>query len=381
MRYQEELDSIAENGLFREAKLYSRSGMELTNQKGQTFTDFSSNDYLGLSQHALLKEVAISAINKYGVGSTAARLVSGTTPAHKECESTIAKYKGTEAALFLANGFTTALTVVPSLCGKDDVIIMDKLAHACLIDGARSSGARMRIFPHNNVERLENLLKRERKKLPEQGKILVIVESVYSMDGDLCPLAEIVALKEKYGALLLVDEAHGLGVLGQNGMGLVEQEGLAHAVDIHMGTLGKAAGGAGGYLATTKVLRDLFVNKGRSFIFTTAPPPVQAAVATVAIKLIASSEGVKLRTKLKKNQDLLGDMLGKDIQSAICPIVIGGNEEVLHASEQLKQKGFLVPGIRYPTVAKGTARLRITLSAGHAEEDVTSLASALSKVL
>lgn len=375
--FQAQLQTLKEADLLRSAPSYARRGMMVTNEEGRELIDFSSNDYLGLSQHPELKLAAIEAVNTYGVGSTASRLISGTSPAHESFECLLAEKKKSEAALLFSTGYMTSMGVIPSVVGKEDVIIMDKLAHACLIDASRASGARLRVFPHNNLGKLESLLRSERARLRAEQHILVIVESVYSMDGDLCPLSEIIRLKEEYGALLLVDEAHGLGVLGDYGMGLVDACNLESQVDLQLGTLGKAAGGAGGYIACSRVMRDLILNKGRSFIFTTAPPPAQAAVAQKALELIDSEEGRARRLSLAQHRATLGRALHQEIlPSAICPVIIGENAETLELSASLREQGFLVPAIRYPTVAKGTARLRITLSSAHTNEQVLGLIKA-----
>lgn len=374
--YEAELVALNDAHLYRELKAYKRNGMMVMDNQS-SLIDFSSNDYLGLAQHPALKEAALLATEQYGVGSSASRLVSGTTPAHEECETVIAKAKQVEKALLFSTGFMAAMATIPALLGKDDVIILDKLSHACLIDASRASGARLRVFPHNKVERLAALLQNERARAPE-AQIMIIVESVYSMDGDLCPLAEIVALKERYGALLLVDEAHGLGVLGERGMGLAEALNVTERIELQMGTLGKAAGGAGGYIATSAVLAKMIINKGRSFIYTTAPPPAQAAVAQRAFQLIISQEGQSLRHRLLQFRQRLGKQLdGKELSSAICPVILGESSAAIAASARLRKEGLLIPAIRYPTVAPGQARLRITLSALHSEEQFNRLLEAI----
>ena len=371
--YHEELNQLREQSLLRQTRVYERSEMTVTTSKGENLIDFSSNDYLGLSQHPSLIETAHEANQRYGVGSTGSRLVSGSSPAHEAFEERLAHEKKAERALFFANGFMTSMATIPTLVGKEDVVILDKLSHACLIDAARASGARLRVFPHNNLHKLESLLKSERKRLAGQGRILIIVESVYSMDGDLCPLADLVRLKEQYGALLLVDEAHGLGVLGSSGMGLADDLNLSSQIDLQMGTLGKAAGGAGGYLATSHLIGDFITNKGRAFIYTTAPPPAQAAVALKALELIISPLGAELRERLGTYRTMLGNALNTTLPSAICPLILGDNTTTLDRSALLRSRGLLIPAIRYPTVAKGTARLRITLSARHSLAEIETL--------
>jgi len=382
----QELSALSEADLLRTLKTYRCADLPLVqNTEAQSFLNFSSNDYLGLSQHPALKEAAITAITQQGTGATASRLVCGTYDYHRALENKIAQLKQTDDALLFANGYTTALGTITALLGKEDTIILDKLSHASLIDAARLSGAHLRVFPHNNLNRLEEILKATRDKSKPNTRVIVVTESVFSMDGDLCPLPEIIALKKQYDALLFLDEAHALGVLGPQGLGLAEALGLQQEVDLQMGTLGKAAGSAGGYLAAEQSLIDLLVNKARSFIYSTAPPPAQVASASAAFDIITSAEGASLREKLRNHLSLLHSSC-KDtslntkpwtLETPILPLILGNNDSALSASQALRAKGFLVPAIRYPTVPKNTARLRITLSAAHSAPQIQSLAEAL----
>lgn len=340
---------------------------------GRRLINFSSNDYLGLSQHPKLKAAAIEATGKFGAGSGASRLVCGTLPVHRELEETIAAFKGTERALTFSTGYAAATGTICALVGKGDVVIVDKLVHASLVDGARLSEADLRVFRHNDVEDLERILVWAKDK---NVRVLVITESVFSMDGDCAPLREVVALKEKFGAWLMVDEAHALGVLGPGRRGLVEALGLAGQVDIQMGTLGKAVGSSGGFIAGSETLIDHLVNTARSFIFSTAPGPAAAAAAKAGLDLIASEEGEQLRTQLLQNIETLA----RPTESAIVPIILGDEERALAAAEALKAAGFLVPAIRYPTVPRGKARLRVTLGASHAREQIEALSNALGTI-
>jgi len=341
--------------------------------------NFSSNDYLGLSQHPRVKQVYQEAIQNYGAGATASRLISGSMEPHRELEQLIADAKGTEAALTFSTGYSTSVGAITALLKKGDTVILDKLCHASLIDGARMSGATLRVFPHNHLEKLESLLASSCKNSAPNSRVLVITESIFSMDGDAAPLKEITQLTQKYGSLLMVDEAHGLGVMGETGMGLAEELGIQDQIDFHMGTLGKAAGVAGGYLAASQVWIDLLVNRARSFIYSTAPPPAQAAASAEAIRLIRGEEGNQLRNKLWQNIKVFRDISGITgaSNSAIIPWMVGKSDDALALARQLRDKGFLVPAIRYPTVPRHTARLRITLSAAHHSEEVHDLASLL----
>ena len=336
--------------------------------------DFASNDYLGLSKHPQIIQLYRDAIDNFGVGSKASRLISGTSEAHRELEETIAQAKNKEAALTFSTGYATSVGTITSLLEKTDTIILDKLCHASLIDGARMSEATLRVFPHNNLNKLEDLLKTTMTKAEANTRVLVVTESVFSMDGDTAPLCEIVQLCQSHGALLMVDEAHALGVLGDTGMGLAQQLGIQDGITFHMGTLGKAAGVAGGYIAASQEWIELLVNKARSFIYSTAPPPAQAAAASAALKLIQSEEGAKLRNRLWDNIRLMDN----NAQSAIIPWPIGKSEHALTMSAKLREAGFLVPAIRYPTVPRNTARLRITISATHKAEQISLLNKQLS---
>ncbi len=335
--------------------------------------NFSSNDYLGLAGDATLKEAYQTHIGRYGVGSGASRLICGTMDVHLELEEKIAALKGTEAGLTFSSGFAAATGGLPALCGKGDVLILDKLCHASLIDGARLSGATIRVFPHNDLDRLERHLQWATKQVGRDGRVVVVTESVFSMDGDLAPLAEIATLKEKYGALLLVDEAHAFGVLGPQGRGLAAALGMESHVDLQMGTFSKAVGLSGGYLCGSRTMVDLLINRARSFIYSTAPSPALAATVRDSLDLVCGARGETLRSELLVNRNTFAP----DTTSAIVPVIIGENKAALAASEELLDRGFLVPAIRYPTVPKGSARLRVTLSAAHRPDDILSLKSAL----
>ncbi|MFK7851944.1 MAG: aminotransferase class I/II-fold pyridoxal phosphate-dependent enzyme [Akkermansiaceae bacterium] len=369
MNPRQQLQEIAGDNLLRSLQPGKGSGMRIS-RDGKELWNFASNDYLGLSFHPTLTEAFIEGITTYGTGSAASRLVTGTSPAHTHLEEKIAVAKHTQAALTFSSGYSTALATIPVIAEKGDFIILDKLAHACLIDAARMSEATLRIFPHNHLEKLNELLSKLRSKHSE-SRILVVTESVFSMDGDLCPLREILELCETHGAELLLDEAHGLGVLGPTGMGLAEQLGLQDRVHFQMGTLSKALGLSGGYLAASRDWIDLIINRARPFIYTTAPPPALAYTASVAFDLVQSNEGQTLREKLFENVSLLYP----NHPTAILPMIIGENQAAITASQNLADQGFLIPAIRYPTVPRNTARLRVTISAAHPQEALAALAA------
>lgn len=370
----ESLRQLAAAGLLRAQRpLDSPTGVEVI-RDGRRLWNFASNDYLGLARHPEIEAAMIEGVQRFGAGAAASRLVCGTLPPHRTLEISIAEAKQTEAALTFSSGFATALGAIPAVVGKSDFVILDKLSHACLVDAARLSGATLRVFPHNDLEKLERLLLTTRAKAPT-ARILVATESVFSMDGDCCPLREIVDLTEAYDALLLLDEAHGFGVLGENGMGLAERENLQHRIAFQMGTLSKAAGLSGGYLAASQDWIDLLTNRARSFIYSTAPPPALAHAAHASLGLIRSQTGKNLRAKLQSNIARFAAH-----GTPIVPIVLGSNEAALAAATALEHAGFLVPAIRYPTVPRGTARLRISLSAAHDPTTLDLLATALEGV-
>jgi 7-keto-8-aminopelargonate synthetase-like enzyme len=273
------------------------------------------------------------------------------------------------------------------LVGKDDVILLDKLCHASLIDGAKLSGATLRVFPHNHLRKLESHLKWAQRE--NKGKrVLIVTESVFSMDGDRASLRELVELKKQFGALLMLDEAHAIGVIGPNGRGLAAAENLSEDVDVQMGTLSKAIGTSGGYICGSRNLIEWLINRARAFIYSTAPSPALAAAARAAVDFISSPEGEERRLLLWKKIKLMQELLpstelnrqGGGTHSAIFPWIVGDEQGALQLASALQSEGFLVPAIRYPTVAKGAARLRITVTASHEQEQIRSLCQAIKRL-
>lgn len=384
---EQELDAIRTAGLYRELRrVASAQGPHL--QIGdRPLLNFSSNDYLGLAHHPALQEAAIKAAEKYGAGSGASRLICGSLAPHHELEEALAAFKGTGAALTFSTGYAAALGTIGSLVGKDDVVIVDKLIHASIVDGARLSGARLRVFDHNDLNDLEKILRWSagRKENP-RARTLVITESVFSMDGDLALLRDIVELKERHGAWLMVDEAHATGLFGPQRRGLAEAFELADRVDIQMGTLGKAVGAAGGYVCGCRPLIDLLINRARSFIFSTAPVPAAAAAAQAGLAVIQSAEGGERRNRVWALLDQLKNALITQgwplppVQSAIVPLLVGAEAEAVALATRLRERGLFIPAIRYPTVARGTARLRLTVTAAHTPEDIQKLVTTLGEV-
>ena len=276
--FAEELEALRKRALDRHLReITSAQGPEVI-IAGRHFINFSSNDYLGLANDPRLREAAASAIDEFGVGAGASRLISGTQSPHLRLERALAKWKATEAALCFSSGYSTALGTIPALVTKNDGILLDKLCHASLIDGAKLSGAVLRVFPHNHVGKLESHLEWARREHPGT-RVLIITESVFSMDGDRAPLRELVELKKRFDALLMLDEAHAVGVIGPNGRGLAAAENVSEEVDIQMGTLSKALGTSGAYICGSRVLIEWLINRARSFIYSTAPAPAIAADA------------------------------------------------------------------------------------------------------
>ena len=375
-----DLDEIRDAGLWRELREIESAQSARIKFGGREFINFSSNDYLGLAGHPALGQAAREAIEQFGVGSGASRLICGSLQPHHELESALAKWQGTETALVFSTGFAAAQGVLTSLLGRGDVVILDKKAHASMIDGAKLSGATLRVFRHNDLENLEKLLQWAADR---GGRVLVASESVFSMDGDHAPLAGIVELKERYGAWLMLDEAHAVGLYGPLGQGLAAAGGLGERIEIRMGTLGKAVGAAGGFICGSRQLFDLLVNKARSFIFSTAPSPAVSAAARAGVELIQGAEGQSLRGQLWQRVDELRHgvaSLGWKTPaepSAILPLIVGEEAKAVATMDHLREAGFFIPAIRYPTVPRNEARLRVTLTANHTAENIQQLVNAL----
>lgn len=385
--FQEQLQALRARSLDRHLReISSAQGPEIE-IGGRRLINFSSNDYLGLANDPRLREAAIAAIGEFGVGAGASRLISGTQSPHLRLERALAKWKGTEAALCFNSGYAAALGTMPALVSKSDVVLLDKLCHASLIDGAKLSGAILRVFPHNHLGKLESHLEWARRGHPGK-RILIVTESVFSMDGDRAALRELVELKKRFGALLMLDEAHAVGVIGANGRGLAAAENLNEDIDVQMGTLSKALGASGGYICGSRNLIEWLINRARSFIYSTAPTPGVAAAALAAVNFLSSAEGEERRLLLWEKINLLRELLpmnamntkGSNASSAIFPWIVGDEQAALDLASALQNEGFLVPAIRCPTVAKGSARLRVTVTASHEEDQIRSLCEAIKRL-
>lgn len=332
---------------------------------GKKYLSFCSNDYLGLAHHASVKQAAINAIDLYGVGAVASRLITGNHPLYQELEQTLATMKHTERCVVFGSGYLANIGVITALMGKGDVIIADKLSHACLLDGATLSGATLKRFKHNNLADCQRQLERYRSQFKH---CMVITETVFSMDGDIAPIASLKQIVERYDAVLLSDDAHGLGLP-------IVHEAQAH---IQTGTLSKSAASYGGYVCVDNIFAEYITTAARSLIYSTALPPATIASATVALKIMQSQP--QLGEKALDNAQYFTDKMGiEKAVSPIVPLMVGDDAKALALSDYLKEHGFLVWAIRPPTVPPNTARLRIAFSALHKHEDIDTLADLISQ--
>lgn len=367
-----ELSLLDEQGLLRNLKRFSNNRGVHAELNGKKITLFCGNDYLGFSQHPKVKQAARGTIEEYGVGSGAARLISGNTPVHEELEKKLAKIKHQETALLFSTGYMANVGVLSALAEKEDVIILDKLSHASLIDGARLSGAQMRVFPHKNYDRCEEILKNSSNK----RRKIIATDSIFSMDGDCADVKALSKLKKKYNALLIVDDAHGTGVLGKKGFGITEIVD-PQSIDIVVGTLSKGLGCLGGFAAGSREVINFLLNSARSFLFATSLPASVCQAALESISVL-ESEPKWLKQLWENTEEVVSLLKNKGIElsrpsSPILPIPVGDEKKTVELSNQLLEQGIYIPAIRYPTVARGKARLRMTVSALHQFSDIAEL--------
>ena len=365
-----ELDQLHQAGLWRSLRSVTTAPTGRVLLDGRDVILLGSNNYLGLSVHPIVTEAAVTAARKYGTGASASRLMSGNCDLYTELESKIAKVKETEAALVFGSGYLANIGTIPVLAGDGDLILSDALNHASLIDGCRLSHATKQIYRHCDIEHLESLLTQSTKF----RRRLIVTDGVFSMDGDIAPLPEICALADRYDAMVMVDDAHSFGVLGEKGGGTVEHFGLENRGVIQMGTLSKAVGGLGGYVAGSADLINFLVNRARSFIFTTGLPPATLAAASAALDVIRSTP--ELRQRLSSNVLLLKNALlekGFELlpsETQILPLILGAADVASRFAEALLSHGVYAPAIRPPTVPEGTSRLRLSVIASHTPEDL-----------
>ncbi len=348
---------------------------------GRPWLNFASNDYLDLSQHPLVIEAARKALADYGAGATASRLVTGTLDLHEQLEQKLAEHKGYPAALVFGSGYLANAGIIASLACEGDLILSDKLAHASIIDAARLSGAKLVRFQHNDANHLQTLT----KKSADFRRCIVVTESVFSMDGDLAPLAVISKIVREIGAIFIVDEAHATGVFGPHGSGRVRDLKIETAVNVSMFTLSKGLGGYGGGVACSQLLRDWFINKARSFIYTTALPPAVIAAAIAAVDLLGEHPewGAELLRRADRFRAALKSRGLDTLNSAsqIVPVLIGDNEKAMQVAKRLREKQIIVAAIRPPTVPAGTARLRLSLTLAHSDADIEHAAIAIAEAV
>ena len=377
----DELNKIKELGLYRNLKAVENAQDTHIEIEGKTYLSFCSNNYLGLANHPSVVKAVKDAVEVYGWGAGASRLVSGNMTLHETLEKVISKFKRKEATIVFPTGYMANLGAISTLVSRGDLVVCDKLNHASIIDGCRLSGADFRVYAHCNMEKLENILKKSSK----YNRILIVTDSVFSMDGGLAPLPDLVKITAKYNAMLMVDEAHGTGVFGENGRGVVEHFNLGKEVDVVMGTLSKAIGSLGGYVSSDIELISYLRNKARSFMYTTALPPAVCAASIAGIKLI--QENPSMRVSLWHNVRFIKDKLRLlnintiSSESQIIPILIGDAKKAVHISKLLYESGILIPAIRPPTVPVNTSRLRMTVMSSHTQRDLECLIQILSDVL
>lgn len=378
---QTELKEIKESGLLRSTKLISTEQASHVICDGKKVLLLCSNNYLGLANHRLLEEAAINAIQQFGTSSGASRLVSGTMELHEKLEIAVANFKKTEAAIVFNSGHAANTGIIPALVGRGDVVFSDRLNHASILDGIILSGAKLIRYPHNDCKQLAILMDKHIK-----GRTLIVTDAVFSMDGDIATLDELVLLKKRHNAMLMIDDAHGSGVLGQHGMGSASLFDITDDIDINMGTFGKALGSFGAYAAVSSEIRELLINRARSFIFSTSLPPSVLAASLAAVELVQTQLGDKLREQLFSNTTFFRKSLVEagfkipDGSTQIVPVLIGSAATTMQFSEELFAEGIFAQGIRPPTVPQGTSRLRFTLMATHTNSDLQYAVQSICKI-
>ncbi len=376
-RFETTLEGLRQRHLHRAPRVLDTGVGSETRISGRNVLLFCSNDYLGLAGHPALKAAARDAVDEWGTGAGASRLVSGNLSLYRDLESDLARFKHTEAALVFSSGYATHLGVIPVLAGREDFVYSDSLNHASIVDACRLSRAVLRVYPHGQVDTLERLMKEDAGR----GNQLVVTDTVFSMDGDLAPLQELCGLCERFDALLLVDDAHGTGVLGSNGGGALEHLGIRSPTVVHMGTFSKALGGLGGFVAGSALLVDYLVNHTRTLIYSTGLPPATLASNRAALRVIESEPQRRLRLQnhvrvLRSGLRALGFPVPED-PTPIIPLQVGTAEKALSLAQFLWEEDIFVPAIRPPTVPEGTSRLRISVSATHGLNHVERLLEAL----
>jgi glycine C-acetyltransferase len=375
-----ELDAMKSQGLYRTLRVLEEEQRAHTNFDGRNVVNLSSNNYLGLTTHPRLRERAVRAIEEFGVGSGSVRTIAGTMAIHLELERRLAEFKKTEAVVVFQSGFTANAGTVSSILTKEDVIISDELNHASIIDGARLSRATIKVFPHKDVDAARSMV----RELPAAQRKLLITDGVFSMDGDLGPLPALCDLADEYGCIMMVDDAHASGVFGQNGRGTVDHFGVHGRVDVQVGTLSKAVGALGGYVAGSHSLIEFLYHRARPFLFSTSHPPSVAATCLAAIDVLMEEPHIIDRlwenTRFfKQGLQALGFNTGLS-ESPITPVVVGDGALTMRLSDGLFAEGVFAQGIAFPTVPRGKARVRTIVTATHTRDELQFALDAFSRV-
>ncbi|SHJ84599.1 glycine C-acetyltransferase [Paramaledivibacter caminithermalis] len=378
---KEKIQDLKDQGVYRKLPILEGANEAEVILNGKKVINLSSNNYLGFANHPRLKKAAVDAVEKYGVGAGAVRTIVGNMDLHEELEEVLAEFKREEAVMTFQSGFNCNAGTIQAITEKGDLIISDELNHASIIDGARLSKANKTIYKHNDMDSLEKVLKDNRDNY---RNILIITDGVFSMDGDIANLPEIVNLAEKYEAMTYVDDAHGSGVLGENGRGTVDHFGLHGRVDFSIGTLSKAIGVIGGYVAGSKTMQEWLSHRGRPLLFSTSLPPAAVGAIIEAVKMLMESS--EYTDKLWANAKYFKEKLGKlgfntgNSQTPITPVIIGDEAKTMEFSRKLFENGVFVSGIVFPTVPKGTGRVRCMVTAGHTQEQLDRAVKAFEKV-
>ncbi len=384
-----EVAALREQHLYRPLRVMSSAQGPVCVMDGREVISLSSNDYLGLTHHPRLRQAALRAVEEFGAGSGAVRTIAGTMTLHEQLEAELARFKGTEAALTFQSGFTANTGVIPVVTGESDLIVSDSLNHASIIDGMRLSKAPRKVYPHKDVTALREVLREATEQgHPDGGEpyrlILVVTDGVFSMDGDIAPLPGIVDAAETYGAAVMVDDAHASGVLGRAGRGSVDHFGLHGRVAIQVGTLSKAVGVLGGYVAGSAALRDLLTQRARPFLFSTSHPPAVAAACLEAIHVFEDEPVLfeRLWTNTRRFKAELA-RLGFDTgvsETPITPVIVGESATAIRFSDRLFEEGVFATSVVYPTVALDSARLRTIVTAAHSDEQLDRALEAFDRV-
>jgi len=377
----DELNKLREQKLYQKLRVLETEQLPVSRFDGREVINLSSNNYLGLTTHPKLRARALEAIEKWGVGSGAVRTIAGTMVVHMELEEKIARFKHVEAAVVFQSGFTANAGTVQAILGREDIIVSDQLNHASIIDGCRLSRAEIKVFPHKDMEACENILKEIEAR---KGRKLLVTDGVFSMDGDIAPLPQLVELAEKYGCIMMIDDAHASGVLGRNGRGTVDHFNLHGRVDIQVGTLSKAIGALGGYICSTHDTIEFLYHRGRPFLFSTSHPPSVAATCLAALEVL--EEEPQLIDRLWANTRFFKEGLKKlglntgVSETPITPVIVGDAALAHEFSRQLFAAGVFAQSLGFPTVPEGKARIRTIVTATHTQEELTRALDILESV-